>query len=300
MKKKYFLLILILSLSIFSSCLRLDAILFNNDNNIKQYLYDDYKGEVDFTLDSSYEIPSNFITEFTLNSQADGENKPTIIYAVYIGDISKISTDTVIVYNHGTRDHNDFYWQRAKLMANTGWKNRFGVLMIDYRGYGLSQGKPTEEGMYADVDAGLQWLKLKGLSNDRLIMYGFSLGSAPTCELTANPKSMTPSKIILEAPFASSAVMVQDAAKLNLPASYFTDLKIDNAEEIKKIKKPFLWMHGIDDSFLSITSHGEIIFKNYSGTNGVPVRITGAEHGTIPQTLGFREYNNTLLNFILK
>ena len=185
-------------------------------------------------------------------------------------------------------------------MANTGWKNRFGVLMIDYRGYGLSQGKPTEEGMYADVDAGLQWLKLKGLSNDRLIMYGFSLGSAPTCELTANPKSMTPSKIILEAPFASSAVMVQDAAKLNLPASYFTDLKIDNAEEIKKIKKPFLWIHGIDDSFLSIVTHGEVIFKNYSGTNGVALRISGAEHGTIPETLGFFAYNNALLNFIIK
>ena len=297
MKKKNIYVTFVLSLSIFSSCLRLDANLFNNDNTIKQYLYDDYKGEVDFILDSSYKIPSSLITEFTLNSQADEENNSTVIYAVYIGDMSKISTDTVIVYNHGTRDHNDFYWQRAKLMANTGWKNRFGVLMIDYRGYGLSQGKPTEEGMYADVTAGLQWLKLKGLSNERLVMYGFSLGSAPTCELAANSGMMTPSKIILEAPFASSAVMVQDAAKLNLPASYFTDLKIDNAEEIKK---PFLWMHGIDDSFLSITSHGEIIFKNYSGTNGVPVRITGAEHGTIPQTLGFREYNNTLLNFILK
>lgn len=300
MKKKNISVTFVLSLSIFSSCLRLDANLFNNDNTIKQYLYDDYKGEVDFILDSSYKIPPNLITEFTLNSRADEENNSTVIYAVYIGDMSKISTDTVIVYNHGTRDHNDFYWQRAKLMANTGWKNRFGVLMIDYRGYGLSQGKPTEEGMYADVTAGLQWLKLKGLSNERLVMYGFSLGSAPTCELAANSGMMTPSKIILEAPFASSAVMVQDAAKLNLPASYFTDLKIDNAEEIKKIKKPFLWMHGIDDSFLSITSHGEIIFKNYSGTNGVPVRITGAEHGTIPQTLGFREYNNTLLNFILK
>ena len=59
-------------------------------------------------------------------------------------------------------------------------------------------------------------------------------------------------------------------------------------------------MHGIDDSFLSITSHGEIIFKNYSGTNGVALRISGAEHGTIPETLGFLSYNNNLLNFITK
>jgi len=300
MKKTYLIIIFILPLSIFSSCLRLDANLFNNDNGIKQYLYDDYKGEVDFTLDTSYKIPSNLITEFTLNSQAIGENKSTVIYAVYIGDISKIATDTIIVYNHGNREHNDFYWQRAKLMANTSWKNRFGVLMIDYRGYGLSQGKPTEEGMYADVDAGLKWLKLKGLTNERLIMYGFSLGSAPTCELTANPRSMTPSKIILEAPFASSAVMVQDAAKLNLASSYFTDIKINNAEEIKKVKQPLLWIHGVNDSFLSIVTHGEVVFKNYGGINAVPLRILGAEHGTVPQTIGFLNYNNHLLNFITK
>jgi hypothetical protein len=41
---------------------------------------------------------------------------------------------------------------------------------------------------------------------------------------------------LLEAPFASSKVMVQDATGLSLPASFVTDLKIDNAEEIKKVE----------------------------------------------------------------
>ena len=52
--------------------------------------------------------------------------------------------------------------------------------------------------MYQDADACLRWLESRGLTNDRLIIYGYSLGSAPTCELTANPRSMSPNKIILE------------------------------------------------------------------------------------------------------
>lgn len=81
----------------------------------------------------------------------------------------------------------DFYWSRVQLLANTGGKNHYGVLMVDYRGYGLSEGKPTEEGLYADVDARLQWLKTSWLSNERLVMYGFSLGSAPATKSTAAP-----------------------------------------------------------------------------------------------------------------
>ena len=38
----------------------------------------------------------------------------------------------------------DFYWQRAKLLANVGGKNRFGVMYLDYRGYGLSEGVPID------------------------------------------------------------------------------------------------------------------------------------------------------------
>ena len=90
----------------------------------------------------------------------------------------------------------DFYWQRAKLLANVGGKNKYGVLMIDYRGYGMSEGKPSEEGMYTDVNTALNWLKKSGLTNDRLVMYGFSLGTAPACELTANTRDMVPSILI--------------------------------------------------------------------------------------------------------
>ena len=59
--------------------------------------------------------------------------------------------------------------------------------MIDYRGFGLSDGPPTEDGMYADANAGMQWLKDHGLTNGRLAVYGFSLGSAPATKICAEP-----------------------------------------------------------------------------------------------------------------
>lgn len=283
-----------------SSCLRLDDNLYNVTDKITEYKLDNYTGENDFVLDNSYHITDSLIHLFTLSSKTSSESVGTTISAIYIGSLSKIKTDTVIMYCHGNKWHMDFYWQRAKLLAHTSGKNKYGVLMIDYRGYGLSKGKPTEDGLYADVDAALQWLKINGLSDSRLIMYGFSMGTAPACELTAKPRSMTPAKIILEAPFASADVMANDGSGLNMPGSFFTNLKIDNAEEIKTISQPFCWIHGTNDNFLNIKTHGEVVYKNYNGLYQEAHRIDGADHGEIPVKMGFVNYLNTLSTFIKK
>ncbi len=293
--------ILIITIAfIFSSCLRLDDNLYNLTDKITEYKLDNYTGENDFVLDNSYQIQDSLVHLFTLSSKTSSESVATTIRAIYIGSLSKIKTDTVIMYCHGNKWHMDFYWQRAKLLAHVSGKNKYGVLMIDYRGYGLSEGKPTEDGLYADVDAALQWLKINGLSNSRLMIYGFSMGTAPACELTSKPRSMNPSKIILEAPFASADVMANDGSSLNMPGSFFTNLKIDNAEEIKTISQPFFWIHGTNDNFLNIKTHGEVVYKNYKGFYQEAHRIDGADHGEIPVKMGFINYLNTLSTFIKK
>jgi fermentation-respiration switch protein FrsA (DUF1100 family) len=273
----------------------LDDNLFNpNTVKITEYKFEAYDGPVDFKLGSSYTIPDSLIHLMTFNS--DGNT----IYGVYIGSKSRIATDTVILYCHGNRDHMDFYWQRAKLLANTGGKNRFGVMMVDYRGYGLSEGEPSEEGLFEDVNASLKWLKEKGLSSNRLIMYGFSLGSAPATKLTASPRALMPSKLILEAPFASAEVMVQDASGMSLPGEFFTDLKINNADLIQSISQPFCWIHGTADSFLSYTTHGKVVYDRYRGSYKEAHPVNSADHGNVPLVMGFKKYNTALENFITK
>jgi len=291
---------LILPLMLLACNKRLDAFLFNN-SKIDAYLLDAYTGEIPFSLGAEYMIAPEYIHLFQYNIEDQG--KTLVIHGLYVGDLNTIDQDTVILYCHGNKDHLDFYWNRQKLLAHVGGKNRFGVLSFDYPGYGLSEGIPSEENMYSATEGALRWLKEKGLTNDRLVAYGFSLGSAPATRITANPQefSLTPRILMLENPFASSEVMVQSSAGLSFPGSYFTNIKIANAEEIKKVQQPFLWFHGTDDTFLTLAAHGQVVFNNYSGSRGKAVVIDGATHDGekgIPMVMGFINYLSEIEDFI--
>jgi pimeloyl-ACP methyl ester carboxylesterase len=274
---------------------RLDNFLFNPNNSINAYQLDANPDGDD--IGEEYKIADSLIHIFTFPLIEKDES--ISISAIYVGDLSKIATDSVILYCHGNAGNMDTYWGRQKLLANVGGKNHYGVLQIDYPGYGLSTGKTTEANMYSSVQEAIKWLKNNGLTDDRFFMYGFSLGTAPVCELTSkNNNALKPSKIILEAPFAAAEVMIQDAAILNFPGSYFVNLKIDNAEEIKNVTQPLLWIHGTEDHFLSIKTHGEIVFKNYPGTNGEAIRVPNGDHSTVPVTMGYANYIESILKFL--
>src|SRR5690554_6389115 len=116
-------------------------------------------------LPTDYYIPVSDIHQFEFTIE-DGDETLKIA-AIFVGDVNAIQTDTVILYCQGNRDHMDDYWPRQKLLSDVGHQGRFGGLMFDYPGYGLSEGKPTEENMYAATDGALNWLKEKGLEDDR-------------------------------------------------------------------------------------------------------------------------------------
>jgi pimeloyl-ACP methyl ester carboxylesterase len=282
----------ILSIVIFSSCLGLDDNLFNPSTDITSYEFDNFEGIQEIESDVSFE--ENEYALFTLPVGTNNES----IYLTYVGDTSTIQFDSVILYCHGNAGHMDYYWPRTKLLASLAGKGRHGVLTLDYRGYGLSEGKPSEENMYEDVATAINWLKQKGLTEDRFFIYGFSLGGAPACELTANPQYLAPNKLMLESTFASAEVMIQDGSGLALPSSFFVDLKIDNAEEIKKISQPLYWIHGTEDDFIDIATHGEVLFKNHQGAYKIAHRIEGANHGDVPFVMGFDEYRKSILDFL--
>jgi alpha/beta superfamily hydrolase len=289
--------IIITAILLFTSCIRLDDFLYNpNANPITEYLLGDYQGEVEFSLPDSMRLNRNMIHLFQIESDDQGDKQE--IWALYLGDISRIQTDTVILYCHGNKDHMDFYYPRTQLLAHAGGLHHYGVMMFDYRGFGLSGGHPTESGLYADTNAALQWLKDNGLTGDRLVMYGFSMGTAPATRLTAQPDIMQPSKLILEAPFASAEVFVQDGTGLAIPGSYFVNLEIDNAEKIKDVEEPFLWIHGTHDSFISMYTHGNVVFANYKGTKGFACRTGGADHSDCPPVIGLSRYLDMIDQYI--
>ena len=278
------------------ACFRLDSQFFNVQE-IAAYALDDYTGERELPdLPAEYDVASERIHLFSLKSDDNG-NVQTI-YAIYLGDTARIATDTVIVYCHGNKHHMDFYWNRAKLLAHVGGEHRYGVLMMDYRGYGMSTGTTTESGLTADVNTCMQWLKDHGLSSDRTILYGYSLGSAPATRLAADAQALPAAKLLLEAPFASAEVMVQDAALAALPASYFTDIRVDNVEQIQYVDQPFCWIHGVNDDFLNIDTHGEVVYYHYHGVYQEAHRIPEAVHNNVPAVMGYEEYLRVVGEFV--
>lgn len=294
--RNLFLVLLIVGAS-FSCRKRLDSFLFN-PSQIESYQLDAYQGELTLDLGGQFNVPDSLIHQMQWNVElAEGSAQMS---AIYVGDINRIATDTIILYCHGNKDHMDFYWPRQKLYANTGGLGRYGVLMFDYPSFGLSEGKASEENMYRSTAKAIEWLKEKGLTNERFVIFGFSLGSAAACEVAAHPTDyvLSPSKIILEAPFASAEVMIQDAALLSMPGSFLVDLQIDNATEIKKISIPLLWIHGEDDSFLTVKSHGQPVFDNKVNGYKEAYLVPGGEHETTPFVAGYQNYINKLAAFI--
>ncbi len=276
------------------SCQRLDSNLFEPDTTIDHYALDAYTGFRTFQVPDSWDVPRRAIHHLTLISNNDGDIAH--IQAIYTGDTSLVFKDTIIMYCHGNADHMDYYWPRQKLLYDHG---SYGVMNVDYRGYGLSEGIPSESGLIADVEAALRWLKSKGLTGDRLIMYGFSLGSIPATQLAVHPTILEPSKLILEAPIGSIRTMAEDGAVLTMAPEFYTDLKTDNISLIKDHHRPLLWIHGEEDAFLAMKTHGQPIYNNHPG---IPYKssflVPTGTHDDIPLKAGFEKYMQVVNHFI--
>ncbi len=294
---KNIVIILFIALTALACRKRLDGFLFN-PSQIESYQLDAYQGELSLDLAGEFGVPASMIHHLEWNVEL--EEGSAKMSAIYVGDLASIATDTVILYCHGNKDHMDFYWPRQKLYAHAGGLGRYGVLMFDYPSFGLSEGKSSEANMYRSTARAIEWLQAQGLQNERFVIFGFSLGSAAACEVAAHPAvyALSPSKLILEAPFASAEVMIQDAGLLSMPGSFLVDLQIDNATEIKKINIPLLWIHGQDDSFLTVKSHGQPVYDNKTNGYKEAFLVPGGEHETTPFVAGYQNYIDRISTFI--
>ena len=116
-------------------------------------------------------------------------------------------------------------------------------LIVAYRGFSGNKGKPTEKGLYEDARKTLDWLAKQGVNENQIIIYGESLGTGVSIEVSQNKKF---AGIILESPFTSMV----DAGKFYYPYLPVSLLLKDRYETIKKLENiniPILVMHGKKD-----------------------------------------------------
>ena len=293
--KKLILLSFSITLLTLASCLDLAPLLFNPDDSISAYLWEENPDNWYFESEN-YPIAAGEFHYFQLDS--DFEGKKETLHALYLGDLESIDTDTILMYNHGNAANMDVYYPRAQLLYHTGGQSRYGVLMFDYRGFGLSTGTSTEKSLSADVSACLKWLKSHGLTEDRLILYGFSLGSIPSVDLAANPQDLTAHKLMLEAPIGSMNTLSQNGSSLSMPVSFFASLETDNIAKIKKVKQDLLWIHGLEDGFIDYTTHGEAVYNNHEGQYKISIPVRGGDHGDTPFKMGEDKYMEAMYQFI--
>ncbi len=128
------------------------------------------------------------------------------------------------------------------------------ALVLDYRGYGKSEGSPSESGLLLDAHAGYDWLVNEGWSAERIVIHGESLGSTVAVLLAAQVPC---GGVVLEAPFPS----VQAVAGGILPVIGPLVARGYNAgAQVTRIQAPLLVIHGDRDEIIA-QRHGRRLFE---------------------------------------
>lgn len=152
------------------------------------------------------------------------------------------------------------------------------ILVIDYRGYGRSEGRPTEAGLYEDALAGYRYLRGRGFAPEQILVHGESLGSAAA----AHVASVEPvGGVILEAPFSSARAVAQSVLPVLGPLLVWG---FDVRGRLASIRAPVLVIHGDRDEVIPFRL-GRAVFE----AAGEPKQfwtVPGAGHNDIPETAG--------------
>ncbi len=163
------------------------------------------------------------------------------------------------------------------------------LLVLDYRGYGESEGTPTEAGIYRDAEAAWGALAARaGVDSTRIAVYGRSVGSVPALYLA----DRRPVKaVILDSPFTRAL----DMAALHYPwlPRFLVNLSLDNLRRARAINVPLLIFHGSDDRVSPLAMGLKIV----EAGRGDLVILRGAGHNET-YDVGGTKYRDRMWAFL--
>jgi len=157
-----------------------------------------------------------------------------------------------------------------RFLANT----PANVLAVEYRGYGKSEGKPSESGIYRDADGAYRYLiEKKGIPPEQIISFGQSLGTAFATHLAAKEKV---AGLVLEAPFPSASVVARKAFWFLPGISLLVYGQFDTGSAIQNVTAPVMVVHCTQDPVIPFEM-GEAVFQSARSPK-VFVKIEGYCH----------------------
>jgi fermentation-respiration switch protein FrsA (DUF1100 family) len=182
----------------------------------------------------------------------------------------------VIVYCHGNGGNISYRGDRLLRFARQG----FGVLLLEYRGYGGNPGHPSEEGLYADARAALKFLDAADITPERRVLYGESLGTGVAVRLASE---QTVGALVLEAPYTRLA----DVGAAHFP-SFLVRLilrdRFDSVARIALVKAPLLVLHGERDEVIPVAL-GRALFAAANKPKEIWIAPQG-NHNDLPELGG--------------
>jgi len=133
----------------------------------------------------------------------------------------------------------------------------YSTLIVDYRGYGRSEGSPGEEGTYLDAQAAWDYLRQKRKINAAgIVVLGRSMGAAVAAWLAGEER---PGGVILESGFTSVPDRGAEMFPF-LPIRWMSLIRYDTLGRIASVRCPVLFVHSRDDRLIPI-SHGRRLFE---------------------------------------
>ena len=148
------------------------------------------------------------------------------------------------------------------------------VLAVEYRGYGRSEGKASEKGIYRDAEAGYAYLtQEKAIDPRNIISYGQSLGTAVATHLAAERRV---GGVVLEAPFPSASAVAGKVFWFLPGASLLVWRQFDTARRLASINAPLLVVHCTQDPVIP-PEMGERVFAAAHQPKSI-LRVSGYCH----------------------
>lgn len=241
------------------------------------YLFQDFIFFQPISLQEDYVFPFEQSTEIWLETSDQQQ-----LNALYFK--SPTVAKGIIVYFHGNRG-NLSRWGKV----HSDFTNRsYDLLIIDYRGYGKSSGKASEEGLYEDARTAYHWAKQHYAAQD-IILYGRSLGSGVASRLATEVDAKM---LILETPFYS----IPDAIQRRLPFIYFPfafRTEFPNYQHLPKISYPIHVFHGTNDRLVRYSS--AIQLQALLRCKECFISIKGGGHKNLGDFQSYQEYLDEIL-----
>lgn len=176
----------------------------------------------------------------------------------------------LVLFCHGNAGNISHRVDNLRLLRELG----LAVFIFDYRGYGQSGGKASEEGTYSDMRGAIDWLAGEGWLPQQMIYFGRSVGAGVALQLALE---QPPAGLVLESPFTSIKAMGRyHYPLLWLLAGWLLDVRYDNLAKIAQLKVPLLIFHGDRDDIVP-QMMGKELFEQAPATKTF-FSIAGAGH----------------------